>query len=265
MDDKNNLIHGKIFDKTNNSTDLNFNNNTMLVGDKFYNAFKNNYNKIKIILYLYRVNRQGVRSFNLELVNENFVYIAYLDKNDISLRIDENKNYISSNSGKIITDVGNISSNLSKITANEGNISSNLKKITANEGNISSNSGKIDTNKNDISTNLIKINSNEDDILYNLSVIDYLKKNKSTQYLKNVYNILFYDKKTQIDFKNLFYEKVFDVNSSINDFIKMNFKIDLQYEDISERNYVKTIYEIFDENDNSLYIKLVTNNDYKYL
>ena len=44
----------------------------------------------------------------------------------------------------------------------------------------------------------------------------------------------------------------------------MNFKIDLQYEDISERNYVKTIYEIFDENDNSLYIKSVTNNDYAY-
>ena len=27
----------------------------------------------------------------------------------------------------------------------------------------------------------------------------------------------------------------------------MNFKIDLQYEDISERNYVKTIYQLFDE------------------
>ena len=126
------------------------------------------------------------------------------------------------------TNEGNISSNLSKITAIEGNISSNLKKITANEGNISSNSGKIDTNKNDILTNLIKINSNEDDILYNLSEIDYLKKNKSTQYLKNVYNILFYDKKTQIDFRNLFNEKVFDVKSSINDFIEMNFKTDLQ-------------------------------------
>ena len=35
----------------------------------------------------------------------------------------------------------------------------------------------------------------------------------------------------------------------------MNFKIDLQYEDISERNYVKTIYGIFDENDNNLYVK----------
>ena len=44
----------------------------------------------------------------------------------------------------------------------------------------------------------------------------------------------------------------------------MKFKIDLQYEDISERNYVKTIYEIFDENNNSLYIKSITNNDYVY-
>ena len=44
----------------------------------------------------------------------------------------------------------------------------------------------------------------------------------------------------------------------------MNFKIDLQYEDISERNYVKTIYEISDENDNNLYIKSVTNNNYTY-
>ena len=44
----------------------------------------------------------------------------------------------------------------------------------------------------------------------------------------------------------------------------MNFKIDLQYDDIFERNYVKTIYEIFDEKDNSLYIKSVTNNNYTY-
>ena len=146
--------------------------------------------------------------------------------------------------------MGDISSNLSKITTNEGDISYNLSKITTNEG--------------DISTNLIKINSNENDVLYNLSEINYIKNNMSKSYLKNVYNILFYDKKTQIDFRNLFHEKVFDVNSSINDFIEMNFKIDLQYEDISERNYVKTIYELFDENDNSLYIKSVTNGDYTY-
>ena len=132
------------------------------------------------------------------------------------------------------------------------------------ENTILSNSSKTDTNKSNIWTNLININTNEDNISYNLSEINYIKNNKSKSYLKNIYNILFYDKKTQIDFRNLFYEKVFDVNVNKNDFIEMNFKIDLQYEDISERSYFKTIYEIFDENDNSLYVKSVTNNNYTY-
>ena len=97
-----------------------------------------------------------------------------------------------------------------------------------------------------------------------MSEINNIKNNNSTQYLKNIYNILFYNKKTQINFKEVFYQKVFDVNSKQNDFIEMYFKIDLQYEDISERNYVKSIYQLFDENDNSLYIKSVTNNNYTY-
>ena len=95
-----------------------------------------------------------------------------------------------------------------------------------------------------------------------MSEINYIKNNNSTQYLKNVYNILFYESKTQIDFRNLFYEKVFDVNSSKNDFIEMNFNILLEYQDTDDRHYVKTIYEIFDENNNNLYVKSVTNNDY---
>ena len=53
FDDKNNLFHKTILNKT-NSTDLDFNNNIMLVKDNFYIKSKINYNKIKI-LYLYRV------------------------------------------------------------------------------------------------------------------------------------------------------------------------------------------------------------------
>ena len=151
--------------------------------------------------------------------------------------------------------VGNI--NLEIDDNNENYI--NIDYVDRNE-----NEEKIDTNKNNISTNLIKINSNEDDILYNLNEINYLKNNNSKSYLKNVYNILFYNKKTQIDFRNYFFEKVFDVDASINDFIEISFKIFLQYESISERSYVKTLNELFDENDNSLYIKSVNNNDYSY-
>ena len=185
----------------------------MLVKNNFYIKFKNNYNKIKIALFLYRVYRHGAGVFDLKLINENFINIMYLDKNDTSLKIEKNKN------------------------------------------DISSNLGIINANKN-------SIEDNDADIAYNLREIDKIKNNKT--YLKNVYTILFYNEKTQIDFRGLFYEKVFDVNSSINDFIEMNFKIDLQYEVISERNYVKTIYDIFDENSNSLYVKSTNNNKYLY-
>ena len=221
LDDKNNLLYKKILNKTNTS-DLNFDNNIMLVKDNFYVTFNNNYNKIKIILDLYRVYRHGTGYFNLELINESFVNVSYLDKNDISLKIRDNEN--------------NIESNLSK----------------------------INTNENNISTNLINIRGNEDNIAYNLSEINNIKNNKSYQYLKNVYNILFYDKNTQVSFRNYFFEKVFDVDASINDFIEMSFKISLEYEIISERSYVKTIYELFDENNNSLHIKSVNNNEYSY-
>ena len=121
-------------------------------------------------------------------------------------------------------------------------------------------------NKNNISTNLINIRGNEDNIASNLSEINYLKNNNSKSYLKNIYNISFYDEKTQISFikDDIFYEKVFDINAGINDFIEMKFKIDLQYDDISERNYVKTIYQLLDENNNSLYIKSINNNEHSY-
>ena len=64
--------------------------------------------------------------------------------------------------------------------------------------------------------------------------INYLKNNKS--YLKNVYNILFYNNNEQISFKDeIFYEKEFNVNASINDFIEIKFKIGLEYRNINDR------------------------------
>ena len=106
--------------------------------------------------------------------------------------------------------------------------------------------------------------SNKNNISTNLSEINNIKNNISKLYLKNIYNISFYNEKTQIDFSNTFYEKVFNVNANVNDFVEMFFKIELEYEDISERNYIKTICELFDENNNSLYIKSVSNNEYLY-
>ena len=263
LDDKNNLLYKKILNKTNTS-DLNFNDNIMLVKDNFYVTFNNNYNKIKIILDLNRVYRHGTGYFNLELTNESFVNITYLDKNDISLKIGDNENNISSNLSKINTNVADILTNSGQINTNEGNISTNLGKINTNEGNISTNSEQITKNKNDISTNLINIRGNEDNIAYNLSEINNIKNNISKSYLKNIYNVLFYNEKTQINFKGIFYEKIFAVDANINDFLEISFKIQLEFQDTDDRHHVKSIYEIFDENNNSLYIKPVTINEYIY-
>ena len=56
--------------------------------------------------------------------------------------------------------------------------------------------------------NLISVNNNlcdlENTILSNSSKINNIK---NSIYLKNIYNILFYDLKTQIDFRGLFFEK----------------------------------------------------------
>ena len=110
----------------------------------------------------------------------------------------------------------------------------------------------------------MNINSNKDDIAYNLSEIDYLQNNISKSYLKNIYDIIFYNEKTPIDFRNLFYEKKFAINAKQNYFVEICLKMLLEYENIIEKNYINTVYEIFDEDNNSLYIATINNNDYQY-
>ena len=107
-------------------------------------------------------------------------------KGDINLEIDDdNINYI----------------NINYVDKN------NLNYIKTNKENITSNLEKMDRNKNESSPNLININTNEDNIAYNLSEINYIKNNISKPYLKNIYNILFYESKTQIDFRGIFLKK----------------------------------------------------------
>ena len=43
-----------------------------------------------MVLSLARINSRGTTSFNLEHTNDNFTNIIYLDKSDISLKIDKN-------------------------------------------------------------------------------------------------------------------------------------------------------------------------------
>ena len=211
------------------------------------------YDENNKLIYEYK-NLKSNSGDNLSaFLNQNDLFYVKLDKNYSIINIELSLSILDNISKSVTCKLLNtFKSNFLYIKhykkINTLSVNNNLTDL---ENDISSNSTKI-------KTNLIKINSNEDNI-------NYLKNNKSTKYLKNVYNTLFYDSKKQISFKDeIFYEKVFDVNAGINDFIEMSFKISLEYENILERAYVKTLYELFDENDNSLYIKSVDNNEYLY-
>ena len=105
------------------------------------------------------------------------------------------------------------------------------------------------------------------DNINNLKIIENknnIESLKNKLYMKNLYNEIFYDEKTQIDFNNIFYEKVFNIDASINDFIEVSFKIHLECDSISLLSYIKFKYEIFDQDNNSLFIKSANLNEYKY-
>ena len=206
-DNSNNFSHiYKFYNNNQKFKEIKLDHNKTLnvMNDKF-NLPGVNSTRINLLIYLISNNNNNSSA---DLFDYNTVKITYNDNVDTS-KIDMNTDNISSNLGKIGTNETNISSNLSKINTNVTNISSNLSKINTNETNISSNLEKIDTNETNISSNLTKIK----DIISNKT------------YLKNVYNVLFYDERTQIDLKNLFYEKVFDINSNPNDFIEIDFKM----------------------------------------
>ena len=48
-------------------------------------------------------------------------------------------------------------------------------------------------------------------------------------------------KKLKLILSNSFYEKIFNINASVNDFIEINLKMLLEYENINEKIYVNTV------------------------
>ena len=89
-DDKDTLFYEIVLNKYNfGATD--FDNNIFYITDNFYVKIKGDYNKIKIIILLARMYPSGSVEYNLKHINDNFINIIYLDKSDISLKIDKNE------------------------------------------------------------------------------------------------------------------------------------------------------------------------------
>ena len=89
--------------------------------------------------------------------------------------------------------------------------------------------------------------------------INTISVNNNLTNLKNVYNIKYYDYKKEIKFNESFFNKTFNLDFKKNDFVDIDLKIKLEYEDIDDSEIINTgikLYndrgeEIFDTNYNN--------------
>ena len=116
----------------------------------------------------------------------------------------------------------------------------------------------ININKTDIASNLSKIGANTNDITNNLSKIESITK---SIFMKNLLNILYYD--VDVKISDIFFEKSYVINAKKTDFLEIQFKILLVYDDSSNAKFVNTIFTLHDDDDDTkLYWTSYNNSDY---
>ena len=88
--------------------------------------------------------------------------------------------------------------------------------------------------------------------------VDNLEK---SLYLKNLFNTLYHDNNIKV--RHIFFDKTYALNAKKNDFIEVYFKLQLEYDDISNAKDVTTNLIFFNmENGQEVYIKSYSNNEY---
>ena len=80
--------------------------------------------------------------------------------------------------------------------------------------------------------------------------------------LKNIINILFYNDKKQIDFKNNFYDNKFNLNIKKDDFIEIDLRMLLEYTNIDNSHFIITEFRLYDDNDEKLYTATYNNGNH---
>ena len=89
-----------------------------------------------------------------------------------------------------------------------------------------------------------------------------LEKINNSIKLKNIKNILFYDERDQINFKGIFFNKKFELNIKKNDFIEIDLRMLLDYENIKESHITITEFKLYNDNDEQIYIATYNNGNH---
>ena len=123
------------------------------------------------------------------------------------------------------------------------------------------------TQENRSATFTIKdINSNKIYIKYFQKTdemsIKHIQDSLNNIKLKNAYNIKYYNYKKLINFNESFFNKTFNVIFKKNDFIEIDLKMKLEYEDIEDSKIIKTEIKLYNDMDEEILISNYINKDY---
>ena len=110
-------------------------------------------------------------------------------------------------------------------------------------------------------TNEMSIKDIQDSLDTVKNISNDLEKINDSIKLKNIKNILFYDERDQINFKGIFFNKIFELNIKKNDFIEIDLRMLLDYENINEAHIVITEFKLYNDNDEQIYISTYNNGD----
>ena len=110
-------------------------------------------------------------------------------------------------------------------------------------------------------TNEMSIKDIQDSLNTVNNISNDLEKINNSIKLKNVINILFNDVRDQINFKGIFFNKTYELNIKKNDFIEIDLRMLLDYENINEAHIVVTEFKLYNDNDEQIYISTYNNGD----
>ena len=110
-------------------------------------------------------------------------------------------------------------------------------------------------------TNEMSIKDIKDSLDNVKNISNDLEKINDSIKLKNIKNILFYDERDQINFKGIFFNKTFELNIKKNDFIEIDLRMLLDYENINEAHIIITEFKLYNDNDEQIYTATYNNGD----
>ena len=91
--------------------------------------------------------------------------------------------------------------------------------------------------------------------------INTISVNNNLTNLKNVYNIKYYDYKKEIKFNESFFNKTFNLDFKKNDFVDIDLKMKLEYEDIDDSEIISTKIKLYNDINEEIFVTNYNNKD----